>query len=111
MSKRSKKSDAKRAQFWQHHIEEWSKSGLTQIAYCRKNNLKSNRLTYWKNTFKRQNLPVELIQVPQVKIATATNPQFRDVLRLNVDSGFQIEIPDEFSQGTLTRVLDVLRLL
>ena len=58
-------------------------------------------LTYWKNKFKRQNLPVEFIQIPQVKIATTTNSQFRDVLRLNIESGFQIEVPDGFSQTTL----------
>ena len=64
---------------------------------------------YWKNKFKRQNLPVEFIQVPQVKIAATANSQFRDVLRLNVESGFQIEVPDGFSQTTLTQVLEVLR--
>ncbi|MFH2060074.1 MAG: IS66 family insertion sequence element accessory protein TnpB [Pseudomonadota bacterium] len=109
MSDRSKPADKKRSQFWRYHIDTWSKSGLAQNAYCRENNLKPNRLTYWKNKFKAQNLPVEFIQVPQVKIATSTNPQFRDVLRLNVDSGFQIEVPDGFSQTTLTQVLEVLR--
>jgi hypothetical protein len=94
MTDRSKVANKKRAQFWRYHIDTWSRSGLAQNAYYRANNLKPNRLTYWKNKFKRQNLPVEFIQVPQVKIATTTNSQFRDVLRLNIDSGFQIEVPD-----------------
>ena len=109
MADRTKVADEKRAQFWRYHIDKWSRSGLAQNAYCSANNLKPNRLTYWKNKFKRQNLPVEFIQVPQVKIATTTNSQFRDVLRLNIDPGFQIEVPDGFSQTTLTQVLEVLR--
>jgi len=109
MSDRSKKANEKRAQLWKHHLEEWSRSGLTQVGYCRENHLRPNRLTYWKNKFKKQNLPVEFVQVPQVNITTATSSQFRDMLRLNVDSGFQIEIPDGFSQDTLNRVLHVLR--
>ncbi len=109
MSDRSREANEQRDQFWRYHIAQWSNSRLSQNAYCRANNLKPSQLTYWKNKFKRQNLPVEFIQVAQVKAATATKSHFRDVLRLNIDSGFQIEIPDGFSQTTLTQVLEVLR--
>lgn len=109
MSGRSKAADKKRAQFWRHHIDQWSGSELSQNAYCRENNLKPNQLTYWKNKFRRRNLPVEFIQIQPVKISTATNSQPREILRLNVDAGFQIEVPDGFSQTTLTQVLEVLR--
>lgn len=111
MSHRSKKTDEKRAQFWKYHIEEWARSGSSQKAYCREKNLKSNRLTYWKNKFKRQNLPVEFVQVSPGQIPEAFQPQTLEVIRLNVDSGFQIEIPNGFSQATLTQVLHVLRRL
>ena len=109
MANRSKTANKKRAQFWRYHLDKWSRSGLTQNAYCRTNNLKANRLTYWKNKFKRQNLPVEFIQVPQGQIPDAVNPQPLDGLRLNVDCGFQIEIPNGFSRVTLTQVLNVLK--
>ncbi len=109
MSERSKKADEKRSQFWRYHINECSKSGLTQNAYCRKNNLKPSQLTYWKNKFKRQNLPVEFVQISQAQIPESCHLQPRQGLRLNIDSGFQIEVPDGFSQTTLTRVLEVLR--
>lgn len=108
MSDRSKEANQKRAQFWQHHIEEWSKSGLSQNTYCRKNGLKSNRLTYWKNKFKRQNLPIEFAQVSPVPIAELLNSR-KERLLLNIDSGFQIEIPDGFSQTTLAQVLQVIK--
>ncbi len=109
MADRSKAANKKRAQFWRYHIDKWSRSGLAQNAYCRANNLKSNRLTYWKTKFKRQNLPVEFIQVSPGQISEAVHSQPQEVMRLNVDSGFQIEVPDGFSQTTLTKVLEVLR--
>ena len=110
MSDKSKEANQKRAQLWKHHIDEWSRSGLTQNAYCRENGLKPNRLTYWKNKFKRQNLPVEFVQVPPVEISELLNSTSSERLRLNVGTGFQIEIPDGFSQATLAQVLQVLRM-
>ena len=109
MADRSKAANKKRAQFWRYHIDKWSISGLAQNAYCRKNNLKSNRLTYWKNKFKRQKLPVEFVQISQAQIPESCHLQPRQGLRLNIESGFQIEVPDGFSQTTLTQVLEVLR--
>jgi len=109
MSERSKQDSQKRAQFWKHHIEEWSRSGLTQAAYCRENDLRPNRFTYWKIKFKDQNLPIEFAQVSPVQISELLNSARPERLLLNVDSGFQIEIPDGFSQTTLSQVLQVLR--
>jgi len=109
MADRSKAANKKRIQFWRYHIDTWSNSGLTQNAYCSKNNLKPGRFTYWKNKFKKQNLPVEFVQVSPGRISEAFHSQPRQGLRLNVESGFQIEVPDGFSQTTLTQVLEVLR--
>ena len=52
---------------------------------------------------------MEFIQVSPGQIAEAVHSQPQEVMRLNVDSGFQIEVPDGFSQTTLTKVLEVLR--
>ena len=109
MADRSKAANKKRAQFWRYHIDTWSRSGLAQNAYCRANNLKSNRLTYWKNKFKRQDLPVEFVQISPAQIRESHHSQPRQGLKLNIESGFQIEIPDEFSDAALTQVLHVLR--
>ena len=109
MADRSKAANKKRAQFWRYHIDTWSKSGLAQNAYCRANNLKPNRLTYWKNKFKKQNLPVEFVQISPAQISESPHFQPLRSLRLNVGTGFQIEVSDGFSQTTLTQVLEVLR--
>ncbi len=108
VSVNSKGSNEKRCQFWERHLKTWSKSGLTQNAYCRNNNLKPNRLTYWKKKFKRKNLPVEFVQIIPGQVSETINYPAQSCLRLNVESRFQIEIPADFSQTTLAKVLLVL---
>jgi len=92
----------KKQKYWQRHIEKWSQSGLSQAAYCREHNLKIKSFTYFKSRLKR-NLPVQFVQVPVEPVRVSS------FLKLNIGSNFQIDIPDGFSQNTLTQVLQVLR--
>ena len=109
MSETSKKEDGERSRFWRNHLDQWSKSGLTQSAYCKANDLKSNRMTYWKNRFKRQSFPVEFVQISPTRVSQLVHSRTREALRLNVDLGFQIEIPDGFSKTTLSQILQVIK--
>ena len=108
MSERSTEANEKRSQFWESHLNEWAQTGLSQNAYCRNNNLKPNQFTYWKNKLKRQNLPVEFVQVTPKHFKEVINSHSSNTLRLNIKSEFQIEIPDGFSQTTLEQVLQVV---
>ncbi|MBC2705481.1 IS66 family insertion sequence element accessory protein TnpB [Desulfobacula sp.] len=92
----------KKQKYWQRHIEKWSQSGLSQTAYCREYKLKTKSFTYFKSRLKKKNLPVQFVQVP---VEPVRAPSF---LKLNIGSSFQIDIPDGFSQNTLTQVLQVL---
>ena len=46
MAKTKKKTS--RAAYWQKHISQWSKSGLTQAEYCRRNKLSAAAFHWWK---------------------------------------------------------------
>ncbi len=107
MSK-AKGKNRKLTQFWQVHIKQWSESGLTQNAYCRKHGLRPNRFTYWKIKFNQDATPTEFVQVPTAQIREVLHFSEPKGLKLNIDTGFQIEIPDGFTQSTLARVLEVL---
>lgn len=93
----------KKQRYWQRYIEQWSQSGLSQAAYCRERNLKIKSFTYFKSRLKKKNLPVQFVQVP---VEPVRAPSF---LKLNIGSSFHIDIPDGFSQNTLTQVLQVLK--
>lgn len=103
-----KEKNQRLAQLWRNHIQQWSESGLSQSAYCRKNNLRPNRFTYWKQKFKTQNLPAEIVELSTAQVTQMFTPPDQIGLKLNVGSDFQIEIPDHFNQATLAGVLQVL---
>ena len=37
-----------KVQYWQQHIIDWKKSGLTQATYCAQKDIKANTLHYWR---------------------------------------------------------------
>ena len=108
LQKRNQKN--KRQQFWQEHLKAWSLTELSQNEYCRQNNLKTNRFTYWKRKFHKENLPVEFIQIPaKPEQLTHLFCNKKIFLRLTVDSRLTIEIPDDFTPNTLKQVLLTLK--
>ena len=36
---------------WKNHIDQWKKSGLSQVAYCRQHQLDESQLSYYKRKF------------------------------------------------------------
>ena len=103
MPKSKKETNEQLSKFWRSHIDRWATSGLTQTEYCRRNELSRDRFAYWKRKFKKQNLPVEFVQLPVPVNIHQTG------LKLNLGQGVQIEIPDGFASDTLERVLVTLR--
>ena len=110
MTDQLKEKNQERRRAWKSHIEGWSLSGLSQTKYCRQNNLRSNRFTYWKRKFQRENLPVEFVQIHTEPVESAHLFRHEETsLRLAVGVGFTIEIPDGFSPATLKQLLFTLK--
>ena len=105
MEKSWKEKKEELAKYWKFHIEQWSESDISQVEYCRQHDLIPHRFTYWKRKFKQQHFPVEFVQISN------TVPIRMPGLKLNIGSGLQIEIPDDFSSDTLEKVLTTLRIL
>ena len=91
--------------FWKTHLDNWEESGLNQSEYCRQHNLIYHRFGYWKARFKSRNLPVKFVQVASSEPINSS-PSF---LKLNLPRGCQVEIPDDFSEDTLKRLLTTLQ--
>ena len=90
--------------FWKTHLETWEESGLPQKEYCRQHNLIYHRFVYWKARFKSRNLPVKFVQVASQPFNPS--PSF---LKLHLPRGCQVEIPDDFCEDTLKRLLATLQ--
>src|SRR5437868_736898 len=43
------KQDQEKRRYWEAHIKGWQSSGLTQEAYCRREQLKRSTFDYWRS--------------------------------------------------------------
>jgi hypothetical protein len=87
--------------YWQQHIDQWQQSGLSQIEYCRRNQIKKYQWGYWKKRLTTPKSPAMLVPV--------TIPsQSASCLRVVVDNHIAIEVPTGFDPATLTKVIACL---
>lgn len=42
-----------RTDYWRSHIEAWEATGLSQMAYCKANELTYSQFIYWRRKFQR----------------------------------------------------------
>src|SRR5512144_751992 len=93
--------------FWRHHLEQWQHSGLTQIAYCRQQDVSRDRFSYWKK---------RLLPAQAREAAAGDEPGF---LRLQVASvgarvavvlheRLRVEVQPGFDPATLRAVVQAL---
>ena len=95
--------------FWKEQIQGWQKSGLSQLEYCRRQNLIPHRFTYWKQKLVRTTkTPVSLVQV-NMKADFNSSPAHFSPLRLVFNDQYHIEIDRGFDPGTLRQLLYALR--
>jgi len=95
--------------FWKQQIQGWQESDLTQVEFCRKNNLIPHRFTYWKNRLvKSAKAPVSLVQV-NMKANFNARPAYASPLRLVFSNQYHVEIDRGFDPVTLRQLVYALR--
>ncbi len=95
--------------FWKQQIQSWQESDLTQVEFCRKNNLIPHRFTYWKNRLvKSAKAPVSLVQV-NMKANFNARPAYASPLRLVFSNQYHVEIDRGFDPVTLRQLVYALR--
>ena len=109
MKSRHDRKNSQLRKLWKNHIETWKKSGLNQAEYCRKNDLKKTRFTYWKLKFEKQYLPQAFVEVSQATIKKTFKTKAVDPLMIHCNSDFVIEVPQNFSSGSLKQILSILK--
>ena len=96
----------KKQKFWKRHVEDCSRSGSTQVEYCRRHNLSAKSMTYWRRKF-RQKAPVTFVPLmvkPEAKSARDSSPAL-----VLCQGGYRIEIKEDFNPEVLGQVLRTLR--
>jgi len=102
MKKSKSAGSGERRRSWEHHLEQWRASGLSQAEYCRKHGLSIKSFGYHKRTIGESALC--LVEVPlAAPVYTLPKP-----LSLAVGSRYSIQIEAGFDANTLRQLLEVL---
>ena len=92
-------------QFWKNHIKSWERSGLSQTAYCRQNNLKMHRWWYWR---KRISTPLAT-DVTFVPLKFSSSHPSGSIISVNTPNGYRIEIDNGFDFSKLRQLITTIR--
>jgi hypothetical protein len=101
--------------YWQHHLDQWHQSGLSQQRYCAANQLSISSFHYWRRKLRQEDpqekprfYPLSIAEqtpLPQTKLHDAS-------LRLHLGGDrFIIAIDDSFSPALLGTVVTTLEQL
>lgn len=101
-------SPESKRRFWEHHLAECNRSGLSQAQYCRQNGISVKTFGYWKRKLGRCDAPACLVEVPAEAVRTPSFYALPAPLRLEVNGSYRIEIEKGFDPATLEQVLAVL---
>jgi hypothetical protein len=100
--------------FWQHHVQSWQASGLSQAAYCKHHQLKLATFGYWRSKLSREVQPAEeaLPALTLVPVSQSSGRQQRlvvsDVLVMHSPGGWRLDIPATLPLPILSQLLRAL---
>ena len=94
---------------WSAHVKVFNQSGLSRAEYCRQHKLSYHAMTYWcRRTSSKKESQSTLVPVPFHYLQKQQVQPIREPLRLILSENMSIEIGDNFSEHTLTKLLSVL---
>lgn len=100
------KRNADRKEYWEAHVSDFRKSGLTQREYCRQHKISYWSFNSWKSRLEKSEDTGQLTEVPRDKIQPCMKAAPFEIV---VNDAVKIIIPDNFNPEELGRILTVLR--
>jgi hypothetical protein len=92
--------------FWERHVREWKRSGLSQAGYCRQHLISLKCFVYWKRKLIAAERSTSLVEAPRFKAAQVLS--HLKPLCLRIGHRYSIEIERGFDPETLDQVLRVV---
>ena len=101
--------------YWEKHLAQWQKSGLSQSEYRAEHGLSQHVFSYWKEKLKSADNPATLVPVSIQPDSLQTQPhgqtESASGLSLHFLGGIRLDIDENFNPDTLRRVMSVFRSL
>lgn len=105
---KSGKREAKQS-YWKQLIQNWRDSGLTQVQFCKENQLKKPTFMYWKSKFdQKEDAPTTLLPVSILPDRVSLSPQSSSGVSLSIGNRFTIHLESRFDTGTLSDLIELL---
>ena len=76
--------------YWQEHIDSCQQSGLSQAAYCRKNQLNPHRYSYWKRKLAKSSRTVNSQSSGFIQLSAANS-----IPLSTQNSSLSVRLPNE----------------
>ncbi len=92
---------------WEEHIRKWEASGVSQVEYCRQNDVNIKSFRYWKRRICGPRCLPALVELPPSKILRIPDSPAHSQLCLIIDR-YRVEIGKGFVSEDLERVIRVL---
>lgn len=109
----TEKSDSKRTR-WQHRIQTWSESGLSQKSYCQANGIALATFSYWRRKLKDaqpERAKFYPILVPPGEPFTSEDEKGKPLRLVLGEQRFVVEIEESFSPALLQKLVTTLEQL
>ena len=104
-----KERNLEKQRLWTSHIEAWKSSGLSQVEYCRQNDLSRVQFTYWKCKQDKKADPVTFVPVLGKALLSPEGSLDHQVpIKLIIDNRYKIEVGEGFSPNTLSTLIRTL---
>lgn len=102
-------SQSQNQRHWRAHIKAQKRSGLNRTEYCRQHKLSYHAMSYWSGKLSTTSSKTTLVPVPlKNNIDPNTIQSEQTALKINLPGRVSIEVGNNFSPTTLSRVLDTL---
>ena len=94
------------AQQWRSRIGAWSRSGLTQIEFCKREKLSRSAFSYWKKKLNENDWKDGRNRLVEIPIRSSLDLSIG--IGVTLRNGIRITIGEECSVGRLREVVQVL---
>ena len=96
-----------RAARWLAHVEQWRHSGMSKAAYCKAHGLNFSSFRYWLRKSRSASVDVPVLP-PAIVPLPFTLALKAPSIGLLVGNRYALDIPADFDEAMLTRLLSVL---
>lgn len=96
-------------EFWQHHMDDWQKSGIKQPDYCKVHGLKYSTFGYWRSLLLKQNKESKpsFIRVERKPSQTTASEASRSI-QAKMPNGIIVNIPLTLDMAEIAKLIKML---